>query len=575
MQQELFISDVIQLKSRLHDLRQWLPFAESTSQAYEELKKRVSQFDDCHSVIGVTVRGRVELVLDYSLKENKLNLHLVLVSNRKFSWQQILKEIDKTAKSHRASVIEFSVLGSFLDSFQLQKLIEQGYGYEKKANRFDIEKELTYHTGLVLGGGGAKGAYQIGVWKALRECHVSFDIVTGTSVGALNGGLIIQDDLPAAEKMWETIDTQDILSVPIEAKEETDFTLQQLVSFIQTFTLSAIKNVGTDTTPLQQLIIKLMDEDRIFATDKQFFIVTTQAPKMIETIVSMADMTKETFPKWLLASSSFFPAMSACQIDERYYVDGGYRNNIPIDVALKAGATELIEVNVKGPGLIKLIKVPQEIPVTKIESHWGLGNVLLFDNHRSGWNLRLGYLEGLKAFNRLSGKNYTFYKKSYKRENFELSRAFIRYAKEQSNHLFVNPWTTHDLVEQLIKRQYNPSVLFGDLIENTARTMMVDPTTIYSFDTLSQTIIKATREVNAVAASPMLLTFKEWLVKYIEQIDYLSPQQKLVGMRQLLFNKTPLTRLVTDKDVSKQFDLILQSLFLEFLSIRFDGNECE
>ena len=41
--------------------------------------------------------------------------------------------------------------------------------------------------GVVLCGGGAKGAYQIGVWKALKKLNFNPDVVTGTSVGALNG----------------------------------------------------------------------------------------------------------------------------------------------------------------------------------------------------------------------------------------------------------------------------------------------------------------------------------------------------------------------------------------------------
>jgi hypothetical protein len=57
--------------------------------------------------------------------------------------------------------------------------------------------------GLVLGGGGAKGAYQIGCWKALRESGiVNFDAVAGTSVGALNAVLIAQDEFGKAESIW-------------------------------------------------------------------------------------------------------------------------------------------------------------------------------------------------------------------------------------------------------------------------------------------------------------------------------------------------------------------------------------
>ena len=43
---------------------------------------------------------------------------------------------------------------------------------------------------VVLSGGGSKGSYEIGVWKALRRLHIKYDIVTGTSIGALNGALM-------------------------------------------------------------------------------------------------------------------------------------------------------------------------------------------------------------------------------------------------------------------------------------------------------------------------------------------------------------------------------------------------
>ncbi len=58
-----------------------------------------------------------------------------------------------------------------------------------------LNKKLVYHTALVLGGGGAHGAYQIGVWQALKEHDINFEIITGTSVGALNGALILQGDM--------------------------------------------------------------------------------------------------------------------------------------------------------------------------------------------------------------------------------------------------------------------------------------------------------------------------------------------------------------------------------------------
>lgn len=49
-----------------------------------------------------------------------------------------------------------------------------------------------------MGGGGSRGSYQIGVWEALRELGIDYQIVTGTSIGALNGALMVQNDFEAA-----------------------------------------------------------------------------------------------------------------------------------------------------------------------------------------------------------------------------------------------------------------------------------------------------------------------------------------------------------------------------------------
>ena len=55
----------------------------------------------------------------------------------------------------------------------------------------DLNKEY----GLVFDGGGARGAYQIGAWRALSEAGVKISAVAGTSVGALNGALVCMGDL--------------------------------------------------------------------------------------------------------------------------------------------------------------------------------------------------------------------------------------------------------------------------------------------------------------------------------------------------------------------------------------------
>lgn len=82
--------------------------------------------------------------------------------------------------------------------------------------RIDLTKEY----GLVLEGGGAKGAYQIGAWKALKEAGVKIKGIAGTSVGALNGALICMGDIETAENLWKNISYSKIMSVDDEVVEK-------------------------------------------------------------------------------------------------------------------------------------------------------------------------------------------------------------------------------------------------------------------------------------------------------------------------------------------------------------------
>ena len=66
-----------------------------------------------------------------------------------------------------------------------------------------LQLDPTKEYGIVLEGGGAKGAYQVGAWAALLEAGIKIKGIAGTSVGALNGALMCMDDLREAEKLWD------------------------------------------------------------------------------------------------------------------------------------------------------------------------------------------------------------------------------------------------------------------------------------------------------------------------------------------------------------------------------------
>ena len=65
---------------------------------------------------------------------------------------------------------------------------------------------------LVFGGGGSKGAYEIGVWKALDALGQTFDIVTGTSIGSMIGVLYVQRQYDKVIELWDNLHVEDIMT---------------------------------------------------------------------------------------------------------------------------------------------------------------------------------------------------------------------------------------------------------------------------------------------------------------------------------------------------------------------------
>src|SRR6056297_2139164 len=109
-----------------------------------------------------------------------------------------------------------------------------------------IDKSKEY--GIVFTGGGTKGCYEIGAWKAFNELGLKVKAVAGTSIGAINGALYIQGDYDSAYKKWININVKDYLNSP----DDNPVTLF----------LSALKEKGIDTTPLKEMIKNTISEEK-------------------------------------------------------------------------------------------------------------------------------------------------------------------------------------------------------------------------------------------------------------------------------------------------------------------------
>lgn len=273
-------------------------------------------------------------------------------------------------------------------------------------------------TALVLSGGGARGAYQLGVWKALEELGIKCDIVTGTSIGSINGAMYVENKFELAEKMWENLNFKTIFSEEFSYSSEKD--RKQVIKKY----LKSIKNGGMEPNNLKENLIKCINLDDFYNSDINYGLATVTYPRLKAIKLSKNQIKKEELIDYVLASSTVFPVFKLKEINNEKYLDGGVRDSIPFDIAINLGAEKLIIVNISyffGNAKIKK-KISKNYDITLIKPNNNLGTPLMFDSNQSKRNIKYGYNDTMKVFNKLFGKKYTFksipnkYKKYFKND---------------------------------------------------------------------------------------------------------------------------------------------------------------
>lgn len=262
-----------------------------------------------------------------------------------------------------------------------------------------MSNELKY--GIVLGGGGAKGAYEIGVWKALREMGISIGAVVGTSVGALNGAMIVQNDFDLASNMWNDLTMSRIINMG-QAEDLVGKNNLSVTSIMRTIKNSILSG-GMDVTPLKELLNKIIDEKKIRESEIDFGIVTFSLSDFKPVNLFKKDIPEGQLVDYLLASSCF-PTFKPHIIDNKRYLDGGLYDNIPVSLLL-GRINNIIMVDVSGPGRIRRVDT-KDHEIICIKNSEYLGRTLQFDGENSKSNIDYGYYDTLRAFGEIKGKKY-------------------------------------------------------------------------------------------------------------------------------------------------------------------------
>ena len=188
--------------------------------------------------------------------------------------------------------------------------------------------------GLALGGGGAKGMAHVGAIKAFEELGVKFDIVAGTSIGSIVGGLYAMN--ATADEMYY---------------------LAKKVDFSKIKGSSALSILPTDSKKIETPLKEIFGERAAETLDKPFCAVAVDLVTGKE-----VDFTEGKMYKICCGSSAYVPFFKPVEYNDMHLVDGAFLNEVPCDVCKKMGADvvvgiDLSEFNKRGTSSLKTFDV--------------------------------------------------------------------------------------------------------------------------------------------------------------------------------------------------------------------------
>ncbi|KNZ40508.1 patatin-like phospholipase family protein [Acetobacterium bakii] len=259
--------------------------------------------------------------------------------------------------------------------------------------------------GLVLSGGGAKGAFEMGVWKALRECNYPLGAVIGTSVGALNAAMIAQNNYDIAMEFWSNITISHVLNLnKTMTNNYVEHWSKESFEIFRTGFLHVLFSDGLDISPLRENLTRLVSEDAIRNSPIRFGLVTVDITSLKPRQLMIEDIPHGQLIDYLLASAAL-PIFQKQEIDGKTYLDGCFFDNVPIGFMAEQNFNNIISVEFPALGLRKSVRA-KNIEITTVSNSQLLGGTLDFNSKTIEQSIQLGYLDGMRTFGALVGKHY-------------------------------------------------------------------------------------------------------------------------------------------------------------------------
>ncbi|NCC75307.1 MAG: patatin-like phospholipase family protein [Clostridia bacterium] len=263
--------------------------------------------------------------------------------------------------------------------------------------------------GLALGGGGTRGAFEIGAWKAFRELDIQFAAITGTSIGAINGALMLSCGFDRAIELWQDLQYEQCLTFSSQLELKSSDLLNLKNSDILAKEIFA--QGGLDTGPLRELLLSYIDEKAVRANPVRFGLMTVQLNELRPAPLWIEDIPPGQLIDFIMASAHL-PGLQPVEIGGKRYLDGGFAENVPVSMLRRQGFRHIVAVDLE-PRVSVRCPWEDNTQMTLIHDRQDLGSLLDLDQDLIRRNQRLGYLDTMKAFDQLNGEFYTFSQADY------------------------------------------------------------------------------------------------------------------------------------------------------------------
>lgn len=235
--------------------------------------------------------------------------------------------------------------------------------------------------GMVLSGGGAKGSYQVGVFKALKEYDIEITAVSGSSVGGINAFAYASMSYEQLEKLWDEFTFGDFFNADDDWSDGL-----------------------SDRSGLESILDKCVTPGILDGAIPVFNTICEDERKAEYRLLN--NKTPEEIKKILLATSAMPMIYSTVNIDGREYTDGGVADNLPVYPLYVNDYKNLIVV-----GLSEKLRIDKERFKTdkliEIYPSHDLGDLLTgtlnFDKKYQQFARKLGYRDAKRAINEYFG----------------------------------------------------------------------------------------------------------------------------------------------------------------------------